>query len=150
LSVSIIFYGLLFLWILKFRRTSEFFKPQVKYASKKIGISEAEALSIKLNQLFNEKELFKNSNLKIADVANELRIPSQRLSQFLNDNIGKSFSSFINEYRIEAAKKMLLQDDRYTLETIGYECGFNSKSTFYTTFKKLTGTTPANFKAKSK
>ncbi|MEL7122795.1 MAG: helix-turn-helix domain-containing protein [Bacteroidota bacterium] len=150
LSFSIIFYGLLFLWIFKFRRTSAFFEPQVKYASKKIDVSEAETLSIELNKLFQEKELFRNSNLKIADVANELRIPSQRLSQLLNDNLGKSFSLFINEYRIDAAKKMLIQDDKFKLETIGYECGFNSKSTFFTTFKKLTGSTPAGFRAQSK
>ena len=100
-----------------------------------------------MNQLFEEKELFKNPNLKIADLAKELNMSSQRLSQFLNDNMGKSFSGFINEHRINAAKKMLLQDNRYTAETIGYECGFNSKSTFFTTFKKLTGHTPANFKS---
>ncbi len=150
LSFSFIFYGLLFLWIFKFRRTSEFFERHVKYASKKIDVSEAEILSIKLDELFKEEELFRNANLKIADVANKLHIPSQRLSQLLNDNMGKSFSSFINEYRINAAKSMLLQDERYTAETIGYECGFNSKSTFFTTFKKLTGYTPANFKAQTK
>nr|WP_297918059.1 helix-turn-helix domain-containing protein [uncultured Allomuricauda sp.] len=150
LSFSIIFYALLFLWIFKFRKTSGFFESHVKYASKKIDIYEAEALSIKLNQLFKEKELFRNPNLKIADLAKDLNVPSQRLSQFLNDNMGKSFSNFINEYRINAAKKMLLHEDRYKAETIGYECGFNSKSTFFTTFKKLTGHTPANFKSQTK
>ncbi|MEM8928829.1 MAG: helix-turn-helix domain-containing protein [Bacteroidota bacterium] len=149
LSFSIIFYGLLFLWIFKFRKTSEFFEPHVKYASKKIDPSEAEMLSAKLNRLFKEEELFRNPNLKIADVADELNMPSQRLSQFLNDNMGKSFSSFINEHRINAAKKMLLQNNQYTTEAIGYECGFNSKSTFFTTFKKLTGHTPANFKSQT-
>ncbi len=150
LSFSIIFYGLLFLWIFKFRRTSGFFEPHVKYATKKIDISEAETLSIQLDQLFKKEELFRNPDLKIADLAYKLHIPSQRLSQFLNDNMGKSFSRFINEYRINAAKEMLLQEDQYTAETIGYECGFNSKSTFFTTFKKLTGHTPANFKARTK
>lgn len=147
LSFSMIFYALFFLWIFKFRKTSGFFDRQVKYASKKIGSSDAEIISKELNQLFIEQELFRNPNLKVADVAVELHILPQRLSQFVNDNLGKSFSLLINEYRIDAAKEALVKNDKYTLEAIGYECGFNSKSTFYTTFKNLTGLTPASFKA---
>lgn len=145
LSFSIIFYGLLILWIFKFRRTSAFFERHLKYASKKIDASEAEILSTKLYQLFKEEELFRNPNLKIADVADILQILPHRLSQFLNDNLGKSFAIFINEHRIEAAKKKLLRNNNLTLETIGYDCGFNSKSTFFSTFKKLTGLTPSSY-----
>ncbi|MEO1050068.1 MAG: helix-turn-helix domain-containing protein [Bacteroidota bacterium] len=150
LSFSMIFYTLVFLWVFKFRKTSGFFDPQIKYATKKIDAAEAQTIAMKLDELFSEKELFRNPNLKIAEVAEQLPIPTQRLSQFLNDNLGKSFSLYINEYRIEAAKEALAQNNKYTLEVIGYECGFNSKSTFFTTFKSITGLTPANFKAQAK
>ncbi|BFP43431.1 hypothetical protein FGF1_42760 [Flavobacteriaceae bacterium GF1] len=118
----------------------------MKYASKKIDASEEQILTTKLYSLFKEGELFRNPNLKIADVADKLQIPPYLLSQFLNDNLGKSFAIFINEHRIEAAKKKLLSNNNFTLETIGYDCGFNSKSTFFSTFKKLTGLTPSNYR----
>lgn len=93
-----------------------------------------------------KKKLFENPNLKLADVAKELNIQPHNLSQYLNDNSGKSFALFLNEYRIEAAKLLLLKNNEYTTEAIGYECGFNSKSTFYSTFKKITGYTPAVYR----
>jgi len=83
--------------------------------------------------------------LTLIDIAKELDVTQHNLSQFLNNNYGKSFSLFINELRIEKAKKLLLIPNPYTIETIGYESGFNSKSTFYTTFKKITGQTPSEY-----
>ena len=83
----------------------------------------------------------------LSDVAKKLQISVHQLSQLLNDNAGKSFPLFINEYRIEKAQQMLTASQHLTLESIGYECGFNSKSTFYTSFKKIMGTTPAKYKS---
>lgn len=120
----------------------------VKYANKKIEEEEAQELKTKIETLMVEKELFKKPNLKLPELAEKLNILPHHLSQFLNDNLGKSFPLFINEYRIEAAKKLLLQNNNYTLEAIGYECGFNSKSTFFSTFKKITHSTPASYKRK--
>lgn len=64
--------------------------------------------------------------------------------------IGKNFFQFVNSYRIEAVKKILLEPKlKYSIEAIGYECGFNSKSSFYTVFKNLTGETPVAFRKKA-
>jgi len=123
------------------------FNRQHKYADKKIDDSQALALIKQLENIMATEELYKNANLKSSDVAKYLNISTHQLSQLLNDNLGKSFPLFINEYRIEAAKNSVKANSQLTLEAIGYECGFNSKSTFYTTFKKLTGSTPAKFKA---
>lgn len=123
-------------------------KPSPKYINKKIEEQEAHQLLEQLERLMQQKELFKNSNLKLKDVSDELKILSHRLSQLLNDNLGKSFSAYINHYRIEAAKKLLVNNTNITQEAIGYECGFSSQSHFYATFKKFTGTTPAKFKKK--
>jgi AraC-like DNA-binding protein len=112
---------------------------------KKINDTDANALASQLKKLLSDKKLYKNPDLKISDVANQLNIPVHQLSQLLNDNIGKNFPSIINEYRILEAKEMLLQNDKYTLEAIGYECGFKSKSAFYTAFKKHVGLTPAKY-----
>ena len=91
-------------------------------------------------------KLFKDPNLKLPQVADQLNLLPHTLSQVINDNLNKNFAGFINEYRIEFAKEKIALDSHLKLESIGYECGFNSKSTFYATFKNITGKTPAQFK----
>jgi len=146
LSFSFIFY-LLFLFIFFTKKKNPIlFNGSEKYAERKIEPSQATILMEKLGLVMEEKELYKNANLKSSDVAKQLNISTHQLSQLLNDNVGKSFPVFINEYRIEEAKNIVRTNNQLTLEAIGYECGFNSKSTFYTAFKKLTGSTPAKFK----
>lgn len=120
-------------------------KPIKKYAHKKIEATEAEALKVRLEKLMVEDELYRNSKLKLKLLANKLDIPAHRLSQFLNDNLGKSFNTYINEYRIQAACEWLHTPHQLSLEGIGYEVGFRSKSTFFTTFKKMKGFTPAQY-----
>ncbi len=147
LSFSFLFYLTIIIWFYKRSKNVKLlFDQPTKYANKKIDSVEADKFLYNLNSTILSKELYKNPNLKLIDLAEELSTAPHYLSQFLNDNLGKSFSTFINEYRIDAAKKMLLTNLNYTNEAIGYECGFNSKSTFFTTFKKMSGTTPANFK----
>ena len=57
----------------------------------------------------------------------------------------KNFSLFINEYRIEEAKRILDSKSKLKIEVIAEMCGFNSNSTFYSVFKKITNTTPAKY-----
>lgn len=115
---------------------------------KDIPDKEAEAQLAQLNKVVMEKELYKNPNLKLNDLAQKINISAHRLSQLLNDHLGKNFSMYINEYRINAACQMIDTHSHLTLEAIGYEVGYNSKSTFYTAFKKIKDTTPAFYKEK--
>ncbi len=65
----------------------------------------------------------------------------------INEKAGKTFFDLIAYYRIEEAKKMLLAGElNETIESIGYTVGYNSKSAFNSAFKKLTGSTPSEFK----
>lgn len=100
----------------------------------------------KLEKAILENDLYKDPNLKLNDLARKINISGHQLSQLLNDNLGKSFSTFINEYRINEACKLIAANNRLTFEAIGYEVGYNSKSTFYTAFKKIKDTTPAIYK----
>ncbi|TAI46835.1 helix-turn-helix domain-containing protein [Flagellimonas allohymeniacidonis] len=147
LTFSFLFYLLALLVFINRKKKSHLFIPEQKYADKRIATSEAKALLDKLTQLVENEEPFTNANLKSSDIAKKMQLSVHQLSQLLNDNLGKSFPIFINEHRIAKAQKMLASNDILTLEAIGYECGFNSKSTFYTTFKKITGSTPAQYKA---
>jgi AraC-like DNA-binding protein len=69
------------------------------------------------------------------------------LSQLINKKSEKNFRDFINQFRIEEFKKRARDPDskNYTLLSIAYECGFNSKATFNRVFKNHTGITPSTF-----
>ena len=145
-SFSMYIIVMIFIW--KRKAKSPASKTSIeKYPNKKIDQETANEWLEKLTTVMTEKEIFKNSSLKLKDVASEIGIPPHQLSQLLNDNLGKSFSNFTNEYRVESACQLLTTNDHLTLEGIGNEVGFNSKSTFYATFKKMKGMTPAKFKA---
>lgn len=146
ITFSVVFYGLLIFLLFKNNRDSVFQDIPEKYASKKIEMDEAGSLIRELNAMMEERQLYKDTNIKLNDIAKELKISSHKLSQLLNDNLGKSFALFINEHRIEEAKRLLENNRDYTLEAIGFEAGFSSKSTFYATFKKIVGQTPSEFK----
>lgn len=145
ITFSIVFYGLLFFFLSKNNREMIFQDIPEKYAAKKIEKKEAGLLIEKLDKLMKEEELFKNTNTKLLNVAKELQITPHKLSQLLNDNIGKSFAAFLNDYKIEESKKLLKENHKLTLEAIGFESGFSSKSSFYAVFKKAVGKTPAQY-----
>jgi AraC-like DNA-binding protein len=148
LFFSLILYLNVFLFISK-RKTSSLFSENQdpeRYANKKIGGERALALTEKLRQIILEQELYKNPDLKLNDLAQKINISSHQLSQLLNDNLGKSFAAYVNEYRINEACQLIANNSAIKLEVIGYEVGFNSKSTFYAAFKKHAHTTPTLYK----
>ncbi len=145
-SFSVVLYLVIFFLLFRKNRKEIFTEVEPKYGSKKIENTEAEIFIKRLDAIMEEKKLYKNSNIKLKDIAHELEVSTHYLSQLLNDNLGKSFAQHINTLRTEEAKELLQKNDQFTLEAIGLEAGFSSKSTFYATFKKLTGTTPAEFK----
>ena len=75
---------------------------------------------------------------------------TSHISKVINTTSNFNFSDYINLLRVEQAKKLLSNSDfdRYTIVSVGLECGFNSKSTFYTAFKKFTNYTPTEFRAR--
>lgn len=94
------------------------------------------------------KPYFK-SDLKISDLAALISVPAYLLSQVINDEFEVHFYDFINRYRVEEAKNLLVEDDRnFKILSIGYEVGFNSKATFNRVFKKFTGLTPSEYRGK--
>jgi len=121
-------------------------KEAHKYSNKKISGVQADSFASKLKRLMDAEELYKNPNLKLSDLASRMNMSAHQLSQLLNDNLGKSFSIYINEYRIEEACEKIENGSYLKIEEIGYEVGFNSKSTFFSTFKKIKNTTPLLYK----
>jgi AraC-like DNA-binding protein len=141
-SFSLILYIVVF--VLMYRKKTDdlsSFSIQ-KYVDKKLNVADAQLIITKLERVMEEKEIFKNPNLKLNDLAKEINVSGHQLSQLLNDNLDKNFTLFINEYRINEACKILSAKPNLTIEAIGDEVGFNSKSTFFATFKKIKGMTP--------
>ena len=106
-------------------------------------------LKEKLLQYMDSNKPYLKSDLKISELADSLAVPYYQLSQLINDEFLVNFYDFINKYRVEEAKKLLMEDNRnYKILAIAYEVGFNSKATFNRVFKKFTDLTPSEFKEK--
>lgn len=106
-------------------------------------------LKEKLLHYMETNKPYLKSDLKISELADFLTIPYYQLSQFINDEFSVNFYDFINKYRVEEAKKLLIEDTRnYKILAIAFEVGFNSKATFNRVFKNITELTPSEFKKK--
>jgi AraC-like DNA-binding protein len=99
-----------------------------------------------LNYMENEKP-YLNNRLGLKDVAEYLNISVHHLSQVINEQLGKNFFDFVNDYRVKEVKSLLRNPKykQFTLLAIAYDSGFNSKSSFNSVFKKITGLTPSNY-----
>ncbi len=106
----------------------------------------------KLETLCEVHQIYRDSNLSREKVAEQLGISAGYVSQLINVITGDNFANFINNYRVEAVKKMILDSDfeNYSLLAIGLESGFTSKTTFHYAFKKATGMTPNSFRNANK
>jgi AraC-like DNA-binding protein len=100
-----------------------------------------------LEKLMTTDKLYLDSELNLIKLAEMLSVSTHHLSYTINTGFDKNFFQYINEFRVEHAKTLLKQtDSKLSILGIAYESGFNSKTAFNTTFKKVTGLTPSEFK----
>ncbi|WP_138993193.1 AraC family transcriptional regulator [Larkinella sp. C7] len=92
-------------------------------------------------------QLYLDPELTVEKVGRHLRLPAKTVSAVLNQHLGKSFNTFVNEYRVEDVKRRLNDSvsANLTLTGIAFECGFNSQATFQRTFKQMTGFAPKEY-----
>ncbi len=102
----------------------------------------------KINAYITSEKKYLSSEVNLIAIAEQFKISGGYLSQLINIHTQKNFNDYINELRIEDSKKMLVDTryNNYSIDSIGIECGFKSKSNFYTMFKKFTGSTPSQYK----
>ncbi|MCU0849423.1 MAG: helix-turn-helix domain-containing protein [Spirochaetes bacterium] len=108
-----------------------------------------EDLDRQLEVLMREEKLYCDEDLSLSRLSGVLEITPHQLSQFLNEHHNKSFSSFINEYRLAEAKRLISGEATGSILSIAFAVGFNSYSAFHRAFKKETGQSPADFRQKS-
>ncbi|MCR9066037.1 MAG: helix-turn-helix domain-containing protein [Cytophagales bacterium] len=121
-------------------------KPQ-KTASISLEQAEVSEALEKLRSYMNAEKPFLDPSLSLRSLAAQIEIHPNQLSWILNEQEGKNFNEYINRQRIEHFKKLVLDKSNAHISIIGlaYESGFNSKTVFNTTFKKLEGVTPSQY-----
>ena len=125
--------------------------PARKYEKSTLTPERSARYLDKLVSFMETETPFTDGDLTLQKLAEKLSIPANHLSQTINERLGQSFSDFINSYRVEEAKRRLLDPACRHLSVLGIaeEVGFNSKSSFNSVFKKHTNMTPSEFRSQS-
>lgn len=125
-------------------------KEENRYKHSGLKTKDAEAYLERLLQYMKDERPYLNGKLSLKDVAAYLDISVNHLSQVINEQLGKSFFDFVNEYRVAEVKRQLAEakHEQFTLLAVAYDSGFNSKSSFNNIFKKMTGQTPSEYVSK--
>ncbi len=113
------------------------------------SVIENNDLADKLLKYVVKEKSYLQPDFTIDKLAKALESNRQYISKTINECFGKNFSTFINEYRVKEARRLLLDSDfdKYTMESIAESSGFSNRTSFISAFKKYTGVTPSYFKA---
>lgn len=105
---------------------------------------------LRLLRLMEEEKPYLDPDMSVIKMAKKMEVSKEHISQVVNRHFYMNFNQFLNKYRIEEAKKRLRDpaENRFVVLKIAYDVGFNSKSTFNTAFKKLTGMSPSRYREK--
>lgn len=122
--------------------------PETKYRNSGLQEGDAHLHLQKLLTFMEDKRPYLDQDLSLFKLSEEMSLSPNHLSQIINSLRQQNFFDFINQYRVEEVKKLMLspQADQMTLLGLGMEAGFKSKASFNRAFKKFTGCTPSVFK----
>lgn len=123
-------------------------RPKKSYQKSSLKPSQAQQYLDQLLHKMEKEQIYLQEDLKLNHLAVELDISTHHLSQVLNEHLGKSFSDFINTYRIKHAQALLVNPayQQHTILSIAFDSGFSNKASFNAAFKKYTGQTPSAFR----
>lgn len=126
--------------------------PKVKPLAKRLSKEQIINLSLQLSLLMENEKIFLDNDLNLPTVAEKLGISIHEASFLINETTKDNFYNFINKYRIEEAKRLLTSSkiDEFNILGIAFASGFNSKTAFNTTFKKLVGISPSQYSKEQK
>lgn len=121
--------------------------PKIKYEKSGLDEEKADRIYQQLVGCMSTQKLFTDSELTLGGLAKTLEVHPNHLSQVVNSYERKNFYDYINSQRVEEFKKLAPQpaNRNYTLLSLAYECGFNSKTSFNRNFKKATGVSPTEW-----
>jgi len=115
------------------------------------NISDRETIQGLKEKLLSHMEAskpFLNPELTLTELAKQVTISRNQLSQVINTGVGDNFYNFINKFRVKEVKELIKKDSgkQYTILSLANDAGFNSKSSFNNIFKKMTGLTPSQYR----
>lgn len=116
-----------------------------KYEKSALGSEQSERIARKLIHAMEKENLYRDPNLTLSTLSAHIGVSLNYVSQTLNQNIRQPFFEFVNSWRVKEAIP-LVEEGASTVLAIAYEVGFNSRSSFYTAFKRETGMTPTSYK----
>lgn len=135
LALAIVAAILILFYYWKHRQTrTQAVEPAVSIAN--------EELMARISQLMEEQQPYLNSKLRLSDLATLLGVSQNDISSCINTQKGCSFSTFINGYRIDHAKQLLISQPDLKISHVATESGFTSEQTFHANFKQIMGMTP--------
>ena len=112
--------------------------------------SEADALLMqRINDVMEKEKLYLDSDLKLSDLATALGTNRNAISSCINSQYGSSFSQFVNSYRINYAKELIRRRHDIKISEVWFASGFATESSFFRSFKAVTGMTPSEWKQKN-
>lgn len=125
---------------------------KVKNGKQAVNSQRIEEIVERITSLMEQEKLYQETELTLPQLAERLNVPTYQVSLALNEGMKKSFYDVINSYRVNEAKRLLLdtRNNNFTILSVGFEAGFNSKTTFNTVFKKFTGLTPTAYREAQK
>jgi AraC-like DNA-binding protein len=125
--------------------------PARKYERSTLTPEAADRYLKRLLQLMETEKPYRDAELTVSKLADKLSVPAPHLSQTINQRLNQNFIDFINTYRVEEAKRRLVDPSRrhYSVLAVAEEVGFNSKSSFNSVFKKHVRMTPSEFRKAS-
>jgi AraC-like DNA-binding protein len=121
-----------------------------RYVRSRLTGIDAESVGKHLVDLMEHEKMFADEDLSLKRLAYELSITPHQLSQFLNEKLNSNFNTFVNRYRVDEAKKMLVEEPDRPIMSVCSGVGFNSKSIFYKAFVQSTGMTPHRYRKEIK
>lgn len=119
-----------------------------KYGNNRLPDFVREPIVNQLNEYMESARPWLKIDLTLSQLAASINVNPHHLSQIINSEFGKSFACYINEYRVNAACRLLSDANNRTVLDIAMDSGFSSKSSFNALFKKHTGLTPSEYRKK--
>ncbi|MDT8990482.1 helix-turn-helix domain-containing protein [Curvibacter sp. APW13] len=118
----------------------------VAYATTTLGAVDVPAALARLEVLMAEQHRYRDADLSLPQLAQELGLGAHQLSELLNTRLGKGFGRYLRERRVAAAKQMLLDEPTASVLSVGLSVGFSAQSNFYEAFREIEGTTPGQYR----
>ncbi|EPG68265.1 helix-turn-helix domain-containing protein [Leptospira wolffii] len=145
---------IIFMLFLAPSRYPDFFAPLTREVRKKkyeksllVGL-DLNLLELRIEELMNEDRLYRDPDLTLHSLSEDLGIKPYQLTEFLNEHLQTGFHNYINRFRIDEAVRLLGENPDQDILSICYFVGFNSKSSFNDAFRKVTGKTPSQLRRK--